>query len=443
MSKLIPAPKLLKRWDIMPSELFYHVKNGLQPFDKFERPIPPPTITRKIERLEELLTGLELTSFFLKSFEEPKNAFEKNLKLIEAQKMLNGYASKHESILNKIETLKSDIQSTRIYKLEQLEKLNRKRKTISLFLSAFGSVRKAFEKNPRKANKLIILDDYASRYKSMLNELKTLKRELDNIENIHSWLDYELPENEESADRVIDLLMRSYFKIKDVEAIAKANPETQNITALEDRLSQKESESKPNIITKDATAINTSNYFKRNGDFWTIRYDGKESDPIKHVDGFLYIAHLLQTPRVSISCSKLYQAKIGQHPGTVSAGTAIAEGLLIGTNKQYKSDSEAKEAYMKEYLELRASLDRAESDMERHDIEKEMNSIMQFINEGAFADKNKNKQGNMTKRLDAAYDKLEKSGMKSLSQHLRVSIKPNGAYDLVYNSETSWEISIK
>jgi uncharacterized protein with GYD domain len=81
--------------------------------------------------------------------------------------------------------------------------------------------------------------------------------------------------------------------------------------------------------------------------------------------------------------------------------------------------------------------------MVKKENRKKQDELKPYLNEGAFAEKNKQTQVNMTKRLEAAYDKLEKRGMKSLSKHLRVNIKPNGAYDLVYNSETSWEISIK
>lgn len=254
-----------------------------------------------------------------------------------------------------------------------------------------------------------------------------------------------------TIEELYPFLEECLFLKEDVEVIVETNPKILNTPALENMLSQIESESQPNIIPTDApqfaTAINTANFFKRNDDFWTIRYEGKESKPIKHIDGFLYIASLLKRPGMSISCAELYQAKIGQHPGTVSAGAAIAEDLHTGTNKQYKSDSKAKEAIWKRWQEYQDNIDNAEDTPEGEMVKKEnrkkQDELKPYLNEGAFAEKNKQTQVNMTKRLEAAYDKLEKRGMKSLSKHLRVNIKPNGAYDLVYNSETSWEISIK
>lgn len=54
MSNFISGENLLTRLDIFPFELFDYVKKGLQPFDKFGKPISPPNITDKLERLKKI-----------------------------------------------------------------------------------------------------------------------------------------------------------------------------------------------------------------------------------------------------------------------------------------------------------------------------------------------------------------------------------------------------
>lgn len=151
MSKFIHGLNLLTRFDIVSFELFDYVKNGLQPFDKFGRPIPPRTIKSKLERLKKLNEELKVLPL----------------------------------VYGKIETLHR------------------------------GPAR---EEEKQKCD---------SRHKSLLSEIETLKRELDNIENKHSWSNYELPEDKKSAEWVFDSLLRSYFRMKDVEAIEKASKKDQ------------------------------------------------------------------------------------------------------------------------------------------------------------------------------------------------------------------------
>ena len=46
----------------------------------------------------------------------------------------------------------------------------------------------------------------------LLKEIKATEEELDDIKNKFSWADYELPEDEKSAQRVIDLLQKALFE---------------------------------------------------------------------------------------------------------------------------------------------------------------------------------------------------------------------------------------
>ncbi len=147
MSNYISGKNLLTRLDILPFELFDYVKKGLQPFDKFGKPIPPPDIKFKINQLEESEEALEE---FLRCCWPvlPKSA---------------------------------------------------------------GEVKELFEKKPSyvayadEQIRLAPLREY------LLNKIETLKNEIEQNENKYSWSNYELPEDQKSAQWVIDLLLNSYF----------------------------------------------------------------------------------------------------------------------------------------------------------------------------------------------------------------------------------------
>ena len=52
MSKFISGQNLLTRLDIPPFELLRYVKKGLQPIDRYSKPILPPAISSKLDRLK-------------------------------------------------------------------------------------------------------------------------------------------------------------------------------------------------------------------------------------------------------------------------------------------------------------------------------------------------------------------------------------------------------
>jgi len=190
-----------------------------------------------------------------------------------------------------------------------------------------------------------------------------------------------------------------------------------------------------------------SNCFIRNGDFWQIRYDGKER-PIKNLDGIYYIALLLQKPGASISCRKLYQAASGKMPDKfLSEGSALDEGLYVDHKKQAISDPKAKRDYWKQWQELQADIgnaeDSPEGEMVKKESKKKQDEIMPFLEGRAFPDKDTKKvQSNIQKRLKVAYNAIDKAGMKNLEKHLRAHIKPDDAYGLMYTGSLSWDITL-
>lgn len=361
MSKFIYGLNLLTRFDIVSFELFDYVKNGLQPFDKFGRPIPPSTIKSKLERLEKLNEELKVLPL--------EYGKEKTGKVIYP-----------------------------------------------------GWSRKA----PKK-------QDEASRREVLLNEIETLKRELDNIENKYAWSNCELPEDKKSAEMVFDLLRNSYFRMEDVEVIKKATPE----------LAPEKKESEPQ--TRKITPC-TENYFRRNSGHWSIRYEGKEIENIDHIHGLHYISLLLNMSGTSISCKKLYQLVSGKTPDIImSEDAAIAQGLKKGFEKQSIGTGKAREICLKEYKELQDKFPSANME-EQEEIKEKMAKLEPYLNlkERSFSDPNDKKvQMTIRNRLKYAYKVLSKNNMKELSHHLEKFINPDGDYSLVYNGAITWEIIFK
>ncbi len=96
-----------------------------------------------------------------------------------------------------------------------------------------------------------------------------------------------------------------------------------------------------------------------------------------------------------------------------------------------------------EYMQkLEREIEKAESNMERQEIKKEMNDIISHLRKRTFADPDTKKaQSNIRKRLKTAYKAIDKAGIKGLAKHLRDYIKPDNAYGLYYSGATTWDIT--
>lgn len=188
------------------------------------------------------------------------------------------------------------------------------------------------------------------------------------------------------------------------------------------------------------------NIFKRSGDFWTVHYEGKESIPIKHVDGLSYIAQLLRKPKMSISCQYLAQSIAGKTQDiAISESVVEKKDLSIGFRKQPIGSGKERKISKEKYDELEESLSHASIE-KQEEIKEEMVKLAPYLNlkERNFADPNDKKaQINIKKRLDKAYEVLCKAKMKSLVEHLKEHIQTDDAYGLKYNGNIAWVITIK
>jgi len=202
------------------------------------------------------------------------------------------------------------------------------------------------------------------------------------------------------------------------------------------------SASKKQASSESMIISGAENVFKRDHEFWTIRYEGCDSRPISHVDGLLYIAHLLNNPEKSFPCKDLYQTTKGCTLSTVmDSAKAISQGLSLGSSSQEIADFKAKADYAKRIRELKGDLEKADSDLERREIEDEITSYLSFLKERHFnKPEDKKAQTNVVKRIKGAYKKLRDSGFTALIDHLEKSIRSDGSRGLLYCGSKKWEI---
>jgi hypothetical protein len=101
---------------------------------------------------------------------------------------------------------------------------------------------------------------------------------------------------------------------------------------------------------------------KREGDYWTISYQGKISR-LRHMIGLLFIAHLLGQPRVKVHVSELSQIADSTYASESARHRYGHDELRNSTDSDAGPvlDKAAKEAYRQRLADLRTELDEARS----------------------------------------------------------------------------------
>jgi len=301
---------------------------------------------------------------------------------------------------------------------------------------------KALSKPAFRSHDLEVLQkSYTDSKTLILKEMKTL---LDNIENKTAWSDYKLPDNPILAQKDLNLLLNSYFHKDEVRKIG-FNVETP-LPAQEEPDSMPPKASAPIEESAPAPQIEpqAENYFKRNGKHWAIKYKNEVADHIDHVDGLLYIAHLLEKPGKDISDQTLHQlAKGVALKETIDANEMIERNLSKGFKPQPIGTDKQRKICQAKYQELQGKFETASLE-EQDEINEKMDKLVPFLNmkKRNFADPNDRKaQSNMKKRIDLAYDKLKEENMPELAMYLKGTIK-TGDYGRRYVGPVTWKIEI-
>jgi len=194
------------------------------------------------------------------------------------------------------------------------------------------------------------------------------------------------------------------------------------------------------------------NYFKQSGEFWTIRFQGKESTPIKAVKGLLYISCLLERPGKSVSCVELDRVANKNTSKTISQTEASNEGLHTGHKLERVNSFEAGQQLTKEQLRLENELraiddmdaeDRTpEDELRRKEIEEKLNEFYSLTREKYFTDEKSKKQILVIRNLQTAYAIIDKDrNMVKCVEYLSTHIAPDGAGGYMYNGDIKWDIS--
>lgn len=281
-----------------------------------------------------------------------------------------------------------------------------------------------------------------------------LEARVNKLEKKISWKHYRLPKQNNEIESVVELLLDARYKIEDViELENRLEGEKQNPD-----LSLPETDLKTidkiKIINKQVSQPEAVNFITRETPrLWTIGFEGVRAQ-IDHLDGIYYIAVLLSAKGASISCIDLnrsFTVKMSSY--VVSVGAAIGEGLHTDHKKQAINSQETKEEYRRRHQKLNNELlmlndlsdnDRTpETEMQKQEIENEMEAIRRCMDERTFADPDiKKAQANIHNRLNAAYKSINKVGMKNLEKHLRTHIKTDKAYGQLYTGDLAWCITI-
>jgi hypothetical protein len=231
---------------------------------------------------------------------------------------------------------------------------------------------------------------------------------------------YMPPEHESDLEKVTDFLDHYLYLISDVKVI-------------EDRfrLAQR-SESEKNEHPETHEPARRSDYlFRKTGDFWQIRFKGVDIGPIRHVDGLSYLAQYLTSPGVNIPDRSFFQG----NGDAMSESAAIQNGLHTDHRPQEISTPEAMKQYAAEYHKLQQEYDDAESDLERAEIEKEMNQILPHLKNRNFTNPDDKKcQANISRRIKTALGKLP----ADFAQYLKDTITTDN-YGRIYRGAERWE----
>lgn len=240
-----------------------------------------------------------------------------------------------------------------------------------------------------------------------------------------------------------NLILNSIFKRSEVA-------EYLSTIISNDQLEELQQNFEKIIATPPAPQIEpqTGNYFKQNGKHWAIKFENEFAAHVDHVDGLLFIAHILNNPGNVISDQNLYNLakgtplNEGKHKMTISA--AKADGLNIDVSPpQEVNDQKAQIEYIKEYKQLQHDLDNAESDLEKKEIEDRMEELLPFLTRRNIPKpEDKKAQANITRLLNRAYESIQRENMPELAKYLKDNIKTDD-YGRRYVGPVVWVIEIK
>jgi len=400
--KWISGRKLIdERWHLEPAELIDFVVKGLQPYDKLRRsPKNPPGVTE----IQEIIRS-------------------------------------REKMIMEIDTRFPEIKNRDSDEVQYLS-TRRSEWTPDLF-------QKLKKQGYSDGSNDFILLDYL-----VLNEIVSANYEkLEQYNNLPSWEGYSPAAlNTNETNLIISDLMDSLYLIKDIEHFEQT--ENMGVASI-DKLDN-DVELRGKINKEIATKHTSENFLRRNGNIWSIKFEGKEYNFIdyKYIS---YLALIVQQNGKPVKCINLVRALSGNEIECIPEGRALDEGLSIGHT--YKDD-EVTEKQIERFSYINNKLEQETNPLIRKEYEDERDKLEDYFrNMNRVEDKDgrparrgkivrkdapfeKTAQSNIKKALERAYDAFSKENAKELKNHFSKAIRPAGDYDYEYYSQPKilWEV---
>lgn len=393
------AYTLGKYLNLLPFELFNHVKAGrLHPVDKDTgQPIPRPDVLKIKKRLKEIEQEIKVSPLAYGKLQTGK---------------VYPVTHKHPQIVEK------KYQGT----AEQIKKQSDE-----------------WDKKSQQEKELDKLVEKLQEEHGRLNE------KLQAITAIDDWTTYDPPEEPKNLITHLPIDLMKAFDI-----LHNARFHNDEVKSLNIETHLQSSEEPDNMPPKapepvEESAPQPENYFKRtDNNHWAIKFGNEIAPHVDHVDGLLYIAHILGNQGKDISDQTLYQlAKRVPLKETIDKNEMTELNLSKGFRSQSIGTDKGRKICQAKYHELKGQLETASLE-EQDEIKEAMKKLLPYLNTKTrnFADPNDKKaQSNLRKRIDLAYDKLKKEKMPALAKHLKDTIK-TGYYGRRYVGPVTWEIKI-
>ncbi|MDX1619675.1 MAG: hypothetical protein R3320_01700 [Nitriliruptorales bacterium] len=166
----------------------------------------------------------------------------------------------------------------------------------------------------------------------------------------------------------------------------------------------------------DTAADHATDVFRREGDYWSVRFDGK-TVRIRDLKGMRYLAHLLAEPAREFHALDLVAAESGAAPGNDRLVTVV--GSVLGDSGELL-DQQAKEAYRRRLAEIEADLEeaRAAGDEQRvAQAQAEHDFLVSELSRAFGLGGRQRRAGSASERARVAVTRAIRTAMARISEH--------------------------
>lgn len=214
--------------------------------------------------------------------------------------------------------------------------------------------------------------------------------------------------------------------IKDIERACKM------IFPLPKRLFSEEQEQKKEVTNK-------KNFFRKEGDFWDVSFDGVMVSQLRHLIGMDYIKYLLENPNRPVASLAFIRtpptSKEASQLGKMHEGQLEEVGLTESASLGFKGDisKETKENYKRRIQELEEIINDAESLGE--EVSKAQKDKKELIKQlKTFRDKSIDKpRTSVSNAITRAINRI-RTYHPSLAEHLKKNV--HLGYSCIYTPST-------